>query len=92
MSKKRGGRSGNQIESGNQIVEILIRRDGMARREAERELLRVREEFDPTCDDPEETLYLKIHGQNHYHLKIFPNSSVYAPLRVLFSPVPKWTK
>ena len=50
MSKKR------RIESGNQIVEILIRRDGMTRREAERELLRVREEFDPTCDDPEETL------------------------------------
>ena len=50
MSKKRS------VESGNQIVEILIRRDGMTRREAERELLRVREEFDPVTDDPEETL------------------------------------
>ena len=40
----------------NQIVEILIRRDGMTRKEAEQQLKRVRAEFDPTTDDPEEVL------------------------------------
>ena len=40
----------------NQIVEILMHRDGMSRREAEAELRRVRAEFDPTYDDPEEVL------------------------------------
>ena len=42
--------------SKNQIVEILISRDGMSRKEAEAELRRVRAEFDPTSDDPEEVL------------------------------------
>lgn len=40
----------------NAIIEVLMRRDGMSKREAEAELRRVREEFDPTCDDPEEIL------------------------------------
>ena len=33
-----------------------MHRDGMGRREAEAELRRVRAEFDPTSDDPEEVL------------------------------------
>ena len=40
----------------NQIVEVLMRRDGMSRKEAEAELKRVQTEFDPTMDDPEEVL------------------------------------
>ena len=40
----------------NQIVEILIRRDDLTRSEAEEELRRVRAEFDPLTDDPEEIL------------------------------------
>lgn len=40
----------------NEIVEVLMRRDGMTRKEAEAELKRVREEFDPLTDDPEEVL------------------------------------
>ena len=40
----------------NQIVQVLITRDGMSRKEAETELKRVQESFDPTCDDPEEVL------------------------------------
>ena len=48
--------STSRSTSGNQIVEILMHRDGMGRREAEAELRRVRAEFDPTSDDPEEVL------------------------------------
>ena len=40
----------------NEILEVLIRRDGMSRSEAEAELKRVQEEFDPLTDDPEEVL------------------------------------
>lgn len=40
----------------NEIVRILMQRDGMSRADAEAELERVRAEFDPTCDDPEEVL------------------------------------
>ncbi len=40
----------------NHIVEVLMNRDGMSRKEAEAELKRVRSYFDPTCDDPEEVL------------------------------------
>ena len=36
----------------NEIVRILMQRDGMSRADAEAELERVRAEFDPTCDDP----------------------------------------
>lgn len=45
-----------RVESGNQIVAVLMRRDGYTRSQAEAELLRVREEFDVTYDDPEEVL------------------------------------
>ena len=40
----------------NQIIEVLMERDGMTRREAEQELRRVQEQFDPAVDDPEEVL------------------------------------
>ncbi len=40
----------------NQIIEVLMERDGMTRREAEQELRRVQEDFDPTADDPEDVL------------------------------------
>jgi hypothetical protein len=40
----------------NPIVEVLMNRDGMSRKDAETELRRVRSCFDPTCDDPEEVL------------------------------------
>ena len=40
----------------NPIVEIMMNRDGMSRAEAEAELRRVRAEFDPTADDPEDIL------------------------------------
>ena len=40
----------------NEIIEVLMERDGLSRREAEQELQRVQEEFDPTVDDPEEDL------------------------------------
>ena len=40
----------------NAIVEVLMKRDGMTKKEAERELQMAREEFDPTCDDPEDAL------------------------------------
>ena len=40
----------------NQIVAVLMHRDGMSRKEAEDMLKRVREEFDPLTDDPEEVL------------------------------------
>lgn len=40
----------------NEIVRVLMERDGYTRREAEEEVRRVRSEFDPTTDDPEEVL------------------------------------
>ena len=40
----------------NEIIEVLMERDGLSRREAEQELRRVQAEFDPTIDDPEEIL------------------------------------
>ena len=40
----------------NQIVKVLMHRDGMSRKEAEAELKRVQEEMDWTVDDPEEVL------------------------------------
>lgn len=46
----------SSIERGNQIVEVLMHRDGLTRSEAEAELRRVRAEFDPYSDDPEEVL------------------------------------
>ncbi len=40
----------------NQIVEVLMKRDGLTRREAEKVLRRVKEGFNPQTDDPEEVL------------------------------------
>ena len=40
----------------NEIVRVLMERDGYTRREAEEEVRRVRSEFDPTTDDTEEVL------------------------------------
>ena len=40
----------------NEILKVLMKRDGMSRKQAEAELQRVRQEFDATCDDPEEVL------------------------------------
>lgn len=40
----------------NQIIDVLMKRDGMNQKEAEAELRRVQQEFDPACDDPEEVL------------------------------------
>lgn len=40
----------------NAIVKVLMERDGYTRKEAEEEVKRVRAEFDPTTDDPEEVL------------------------------------
>ena len=34
----------------NEIIEVLMERDGLSRREAEQELRRVQAEFDPTID------------------------------------------
>ena len=45
-----------RVESGNEIVRVLMMRDGYTRSQAEAELLRVREEFSPLEDDPEEVL------------------------------------
>lgn len=39
------------MEHSNQIVEVLIKRDGMTKKEAERELATARQEFDPLQDD-----------------------------------------
>ncbi|CAK7036957.1 MAG: hypothetical protein BACD_00150 [Bacteroides rodentium] len=38
----------------NAIVEVLMKRDGMTKKEAEQELEQAREEFDANCDDFEE--------------------------------------
>ena len=40
----------------NEIIEVLMERDGLSQREAEQELRRMQEEFDPTVNDPEEVL------------------------------------
>ena len=40
----------------NEIIAVLMERDGLTRREAEQELRRVKAEFNPTVDDPEEIL------------------------------------
>ena len=40
----------------NEIIAVLMERDGLSRREAEQELHRVQEQFDLTMDDPEEIL------------------------------------
>ena len=45
-----------KLKETNHIVEVLMNRDGMSRRDAEAALNRVREYFDPVCDDPEEVL------------------------------------
>ena len=49
----------SRVKSVNRIVEILMKRDGMSRKEAEADLDRVRSEFDPTCDDPDEVLAIE---------------------------------
>ncbi len=38
----------------NAIVNVLMKRDGMTKKEAEQELAEAREEFDTTCDDFED--------------------------------------
>ena len=40
----------------NEIVKVLMKRDGMTKKEAEKMLLDAREAFDPGLDDPEEVL------------------------------------
>ena len=40
----------------NGIVEVLMNRDGMTRKEAQERLDEVREWFDPSSDDPDEVL------------------------------------
>lgn len=40
----------------NEIIEVLMTRDELTKREAEAELRRVQEEFDLAIDDPEEIL------------------------------------
>lgn len=40
----------------NQIVKVLMERDGYTKKEAEIRLKEARMEFDPTTDDPEEFL------------------------------------
>ena len=52
----------------NQIVEDLIRRDGLTRSEAEEELRRVRAEFNPATDDPEEILAYEFGLEPDYFL------------------------
>ena len=40
----------------NEIIKVLINRDGMTPEEAHAELKRVQEEFNPLADDPETVL------------------------------------
>ena len=47
---------GSKPNEGNEIVNILISRDGMNPNEAWTYFEQCKDEFDPACDDPEEAL------------------------------------
>ncbi len=55
----------------NEIVKVLMHRDGLSREEAESELNRVKEEFDPTVDDPEEVLACEFGLEPDYIFDLF---------------------
>lgn len=55
----------------NAIVEVLMKRDGMTKKEAERELEQAREEFDASCDDFEEFMAYRFGLEPDYIFDFF---------------------